>query len=404
MDVISDFPKLGPLKPAPVATAELLSSAKLKQRQGGLSDYEDHGIASSIDPGQLPQSSKAVATSSSILTSRALTIDEKSTTRKKRKRKRDEDDIEGKYMQRMAEEESQSARRGLLEASSKLRRLQDTDGPLDEGTNTDGEGEQRIRALATKRDIDNNSDTHIPQHESLAPSNGSTGLEKAARTVFLGNVTTTCIISKSAKKALLRHLTSFCPSLPAADKSHKVESLRFRSTPFASGVGPKKAAYAKRNLMDTTTKSTNAYVVYTTSLAGREAVKRLNGSVVLERHLLVDSVAHPRKTDHRRCVFVGNLGFVDDESQINAAKAENEDKKPRRTREPSDVEEGLWSQFSKAGQVESVRVVRDGTTRVGKGFAYVQFQVSFIGVLYPRSSSHPMIIERERCRESSSLQ
>ncbi|KAL8907590.1 MAG: hypothetical protein Q9207_001327 [Kuettlingeria erythrocarpa] len=368
------LPKLGPLKPAPVATVELLSSAELKQRQDGPSDDEDHGIASMIDLGHLPQSSNAVAASSSILAAPALTKDEKTESRRKRKRKRDEDNIEGKYMERIAEEESQSARRGLVEAPGKLRRLQDTNGPSDGGTNTDGEGSNHLAALTTKRVIDNHSDTHVPQHESLVPSNESTGLEKAARTVFLGNVTTTCIKSKSAKKALLRHLTSFCPSLPAADKSHKVESLRFRSTPFASGVGPKKAAYAKRNLMDTTTKSTNAYVVYTTSLAGREAVKRLNGSVLLERHLVVDSVAHPRKTDHRRCVFVGNLGFVDDESQINAAKAGNEDKKPRSTQKPSDVEEGLWSQFSKAGQVESVRVIRDGTTRVGKGFAYVQFQ------------------------------
>ena len=46
-----------------------------------------------------------------------------------------------------------------------------------------------------------------------------------------------------------------------------------------------------------------------------------------------------------------------------------------RERAPADVEEGLWREFGKAGTVESVRVVRDGKTRVGKGFAYVQFTV-----------------------------
>jgi nucleolar protein 12 len=123
--------------------------------------------------------------------------------------------------------------------------------------------------------------------------------------------------------------------------------------------------------MEATTKSTNAYVVYSTAFAAREAAKKLNGTMVLDRHLRVDGVAHPAKTDHRRCVFVGNLGFVDDESMMDQG-GENERK---RSKIPSDVEEGLWRQFSKAGTVESVRVVRDEKTRVGKGFAYVQFLV-----------------------------
>jgi nucleolar protein 12 len=124
--------------------------------------------------------------------------------------------------------------------------------------------------------------------------------------------------------------------------------------------------------MGATTKSSNAYVVYSTAYAAREAAKRLNGTVVLDRHLRVDGVAHPAKTDHRRCVFVGNLGFVDDESMLDQG-GENERK---RSKIPSDIEEGLWRQFGKAGVVESVRVVRDEKTRVGKGFAYVQFEVS----------------------------
>ena len=128
--------------------------------------------------------------------------------------------------------------------------------------------------------------------------------------------------------------------------------------------------------MNATTKSTNAYVVYSTAIAAREAVKQLNGTVVLDRHLRVDGVAHPAATDHRRCVFVGNLGFVDDESAIRAAEdQERGEKKARKQKAPADVEEGLWQQFGKAGTVESVRVVRDKTTRVGKGFAYVQFKV-----------------------------
>lgn len=299
----------------------------------------------------------------------------------KRKRKKDGDDIEGIYMQRIADEELRDARQRATEDLNKRRKISSMSELSDKGTDTGDDGPEASAGEATRGEANGHSYTELPQHESLTSSREKTELEKAVRTVFLGNVPTLCIKSKAARKALLGHLTSFCPSIPATDTPHKIESLRFRSTPFASGVGPKKAAYAKKELMDATTKCTNAYVVYSTSLAAREAVKRLNGTVVLDRHLLVDSVAHPRKTDHRRCVFVGNLGFVDDESQINAAKAEHEDRNPKKSRAPADVEEGLWRQFSKGGQVESVRVVRDASTRVGKGFAYVQYQVDAVDVL-----------------------
>ena len=212
-------------------------------------------------------------------------------------------------------------------------------------------------------------------HESLQSSKDETEIEKASRTVFLGNVSTSAIKSKSSKKLLLDHLVSFVPLLPDNKPLHKIESIRFRSTAFSTASVPRKAAYVKKELMDETTKSTNAYAVYSTPLAAREAVKRLNGSIVLERHLKVDSVAHPAKIDHRRCVFVGNLGFVADESLIRAAEDKDNNTKSKKPKEPADAEEGLWRQFGKAGTVESVRVIRDKTTRVGKGVAYVQFQV-----------------------------
>ena len=93
----------------------------------------------------------------------------------------------------------------------------------------------------------------------------------------------------------------------------------------------------------------NAYLVYETKEAARGALK-LNGTVVLDRHIRVDSVAHPAKHDTHRSVFIGNLDF---EAQ----------------------EEGLWRHFGSCGTIEYVRVVRDCATNVGKGFAYVQFEV-----------------------------
>jgi nucleolar protein 12 len=300
-------------------------------------------------------------------------IIEASMPERKRKRKPVEEDLEGKYMQKLAEEDEKEEEERRAERRLKRQRLMAEQDPdmseesedLDEWDDDAGSEKGPISAREPPSDV--------PVHESLAPGKDAVELEKANRTVFLANVSTLAISSKSAKKTLLAHMASFLPSLPApleGKPPHKVESLRFRSTAYATAL-PKKAAFAKKELMDATTKSTNAYVVYSTAFAAREAAKCLNGTVVLDRHLRVDGVAHPAKTDHRRCVFVGNLGFVDDESLLDQG-GENERK---RSKIPSDIEEGLWRQFSKAGVVESVRVVRDEKTRVGKGFAYVQFEV-----------------------------
>ncbi|KAL8951602.1 MAG: hypothetical protein Q9183_007445, partial [Haloplaca sp. 2 TL-2023] len=182
--------------------------------------------------------------------------------KRRRKRNREEDDVEGAYMQRLADEDSQDTTRGgtsrkrqRLQAASHKDKRNTTSGEA--GTNTsatdsDNEevGEDEGKDGAAEK---------VPKHESLASSTEALELDKAARTVFLANVSTSSIKSKAAKRTLLSHLTSFVSELPTTDQAHKVESLRFRSTPFPSGVGPKKAAYAKKELMDATTTSTNAY-------------------------------------------------------------------------------------------------------------------------------------------------
>lgn len=315
---------------------------------------------------------------------------------RKRKRKGEEEDLEGKYMQKLAQEEEKEEEERKAERRLKRQRMMaaqdpdmseeaedldsDSDKASDDGSESESEEGKSVTRVAP---------ADVPLHESLAPSKDSLELEKATRTVFLANVCTSAITDKSAKKTLLAHMGSFLSSLPeplAGKPDHKVESIRFRSTAYAGTALPKKAAFAKKELMSATTKSTNAYVVYSTAFAAREAVKKLNGTMVLDRHLRVDGVAHPAKTDHRRCVFVGNLGFVDDESMLDQG-GENERK---RSKIPSDIEEGLWRQFGKAGAVESVRVVRDEKTRVGKGFAYVQFEVNTpLSFVFDQGTNNP---------------
>jgi nucleolar protein 12 len=263
---------------------------------------------------------------------------------RKRKRKDENEDLEEKYFSKLVDNDDDDA------------------APAEKRQKSNGE-----------KNTTEDDDDAIPQHESLAKDSAPSDIEKANRTVFLANVSTTAINSKSAKKELMKHLAS--PLDNEASPPETVESLRFRSVAFGGGSMPKRAAYITKQLMDATTKSMNAYAVYSTAAAARKAVTKLNGSVVLDRHIRVDSVAHPTPADHRRCVFVGNLGFVDDESVLNT-DGDGETTKKKRNKVPSDIEEGLWRTFSTQGAVENVRVIRDPKTRVGKGFAYVQFQVS----------------------------
>lgn len=166
-------------------------------------------------------------------------------------------------------------------------------------------------------------------------------LEKAGRTVFVGNVSNSVITSKSTYKKFKK--------LFAAVGS--VDSIRFRSIAFDEAL-PRKVAFVKKALHDTRD-TLNAYVVFKEEKASRKAPQTLNATTFEDFHIRVDHVSHPSPKDNKRTIFVGNLDF-------------------------EEQEENLWKYFnSKTGNdVESVRVVRDAKTNLGKGFALVQFKDS----------------------------
>ena len=278
---------------------------------------------------------------------------------RKRKRNNDNEDLEAKYLAELTKDEDKEAK--------------EPEGKRQKGETLDADEEDS-----------NEEEEPAPVHESLAPASSNPEVEKASCTVFLANVSTEAISSKSARKTLITHLSSALD--PHDMPIQKFESIRFRSVAFSTGSMPKRAAYITKSLMEST-KSANAYAVFSTPAAARLVASKLNGSEVLGRHIRVDSVAHPSPTDHRRCVFVGNLGFVDDETVIKKDQ-DGETVEKKRTKVPSDIEEGLWRTFGKKGKVENVRVVRDSKTRVGKGFAYVQFYVSLYNVHFNRQQAN----------------
>ncbi|PGH00399.1 nucleolar protein 12 [Blastomyces parvus] len=374
----------GPVKAPQFTSANLAASSMDGGRSRGRTSEQNAMQSYSSDEDEAAEGASSESSDEEM-----EDADEESLTPDKgRKRKRgDADDVEGSYMRRMAKEEAKEDEKRRSE-KAKRRKVVEAMGKESDSSDSESNDEENEDGI----------DSPPPLHESLSNNPDTALLDKSARTVFLSNVSTEAIKSKSAKKTLLKHLSSFFPSLPESATPHKIESIRFRSTAFASLAMPKRAAYAKRELMDSTTRSTNAYAVYTTTAAARQAPKALNGSVVLDRHLRVDSVAHPAPIDYKRCIFVGNLGFVDEETPTDEKGEQQLQKKKNRNTPRADVEEGLWRTFNEharasiakasksaaskddntssalLGPVESVRVIRDPATRIGKGIAYVQFR------------------------------
>lgn len=181
-------------------------------------------------------------------------------------------------------------------------------------------------------DIEDDSDDSDDEEIKLPTQE----IDKADATVFVGNVPKSTIVSKKTYK----EFRDFW------EKIGKVSSIRFRSIAF-SKILPRKAAFLQQELHKSR-QAVNAYVVFESPGDARKAVG-LNGNIFDDHHLRIDLVSHPSKQDNKRCVFVGNLDFDADE-------------------------EPLWKYFESCGKVEYVRIVRDSTTNIGKGFCYVQFE------------------------------
>ncbi|PHH79888.1 hypothetical protein CDD82_2113 [Ophiocordyceps australis] len=372
----------GPLqKPQPPSASNSSSNAHLATRQHrigevlsqtsqepesqiGLLNLHQDGPATPISHDLPAHSSYPIAKQASTM--RSLVETNQHLRIRKRKRSHDNPDLEAKYMASLANNNH-------LEPPNRRRKE-----PYDGDSSSDNTEQDNPGLLV---------------HQSLAPDPSVPEMERASRTVFLGNVSMEAVSSKQAKKTLINHLVSALDSHEAAPD--KLESLRFRSVAFSSPAMPKRAAYITKSLMESTTHSVNAYAVFSTPAAARKVVSELNGSQVLGRHLRADCVAHPSAIDHRRCVFVGNLGFVDDETVINT-DSNGETVEKKRNKVPSDIEEGLWRTFGKKGKIENVRVVRDAKTRVGKGIAYVQFYDAnhVEAALLLNGSKHPPMLPR----------
>lgn len=186
-------------------------------------------------------------------------------------------------------------------------------------------------------------------------------LEKASKTVFIGNLPQSVLTDKKVYKTFLKLFSTPIKSnevdVTSADddKHYKIKSCRFRSIAFSEPL-PKAVAF-KQLKLDPKRDSINCYLVYENfeRKTISKVIAHFNSYVFEGHHLRVDSVMNPAKQDVARSVFVGNLDF-------------------------EELEENLYQHFQQLAVtspdeklIEYVRIVRDPKTQMGKGFAYVQF-------------------------------
>ncbi|XP_013908856.1 PREDICTED: RNA-binding protein 34 [Thamnophis sirtalis] len=164
-----------------------------------------------------------------------------------------------------------------------------------------------------------------------------------------------------AKENLKNKRTLFVGNLPVSYTAQmlksffkdygQIESIRFRSLIPAEDTISKKMAAIKYVLqkLHPNMKYVNAYVVFKEESAANNALKCNGREITSGFHIRVDLASKSTCHDNKRSIFVGNLPYeIDDETVRN--------------------------HFLECGNVTGVRIVRDRSTGIGKGFGYVLFE------------------------------
>ncbi|NXN88333.1 RBM34 protein, partial [Bombycilla garrulus] len=153
------------------------------------------------------------------------------------------------------------------------------------------------------------------------------------RTVFVGNLPVSCTLQ--VLKSLFK-------------KYGQIQSIRFRSLIPAEDTVSKKVAAIKHKLHPNA-KFINAYVVFKEECDAQKALKENGTEIASGFHIRVDTASKTSSHDSKRSVFLGNLSY--------------------------DIhDDAVREHFHVCGDIVGVRVVRDRTTGLGKGFGYVLFE------------------------------
>ena len=183
--------------------------------------------------------------------------------------------------------------------------------------------------------------------------------EKDKRTVFVGN------LSVQTKKSKLKQLFS---------QHGKVETVRFRCAGRPDMKTTKKVAVIRQKFHEQ--RNNICAYIRMSSVEEAEAACSLNGSSLDGFTIRVDVSSQSKSHDNKKSVFLGNLHF-------------------------NTKEEDVRRLFSKVGEVENVRLIRDASTGMGKGFGYVNFATEESVQLAVRLNQHE--VEGRKIRVSRAV-
>jgi len=155
--------------------------------------------------------------------------------------------------------------------------------------------------------------------------------ETEARTVFVGNLP-----SSTQKKQLKKLFSEF----------GQIDTVRFRGAARPDMKTTKKVAVIRHKFHEDRT-NINAYVRFRT-VEEAEKSCHLNGKEVEGHAIRVDMALASKNYDNKLAIFLGNLAFKVEEDEVR-------------------------KMFSKCGDIENVRLIRDASTGIGKGYGYVNF-------------------------------
>eukprot|EP00051_Salpingoeca_urceolata_P013127 m.164092 g.164092 ORF g.164092 m.164092 type:complete len:508 (+) comp17705_c0_seq5:207-1730(+) len=206
-------------------------------------------------------------------------------------------------------------------------------GSEDEDAGGEAAGTQvnRKRRRTTAADSDD-EDGEQPKPNKAVEEERKEDPERLARTIFVGNLPATC------SKKQIRNLFK---------KYGAVEAIRLRNVSLLQNRVNKRAAVILRQQHASDKSTMTAYIVFLDKESA-EAATASNQTEFMGHHLRVDLAASSGKFDPKKSVFVGNLPFDATEEQVIEF-------------------------FSECGSVQAVRIVRDKSTSIGKGFCYVLF-------------------------------
>ncbi|XP_045780709.1 nucleolar protein 12-like isoform X2 [Maniola jurtina] len=215
---------------------------------------------------------------------------------------------------------------------------QDTDSEHDSDDEIDSENEEDNKKVLDTGPADDSSDE--------APDKGKKDKEgeqkvdqliaedELKRTLFVGNVPFSGKTKKEMKKIFSKH--------------GKIETVRIRTVPVKDARDTPKLAVIKKELHPDRT-TVHVYIRFSTALAVEKALVE-NNTVLNGCHLRVQPSESSGVPHDPKCsIFVGNIPFTLED-------------------------EALRGKFEKCGDIESVRIVRDRATCIGKGMGFVNFK------------------------------